>query len=76
MLRKTFPLLIVAALGTAACNGDRDGTDDGVQRDTTLQVVPDTQLIERTTTWDTITNPDLDRDTLRRDTLPRDTMPR
>lgn len=75
MLRKTFPMMVVAALATAAC-GDQNGTDDATQRDTTLQVVPDTQLVERTTTFDTIRDPDLDRDTMRNDTTRRDTIPR
>jgi hypothetical protein len=75
MLHKAFPIMVVAALATAACGGDRDGDDDMTQRDTSLFVVPDTQMVERTTTWDTIRNPDLDRDTLRGDTL-RDTIPR
>jgi hypothetical protein len=71
MVHKAFPILIVAALATAACNGDRNDT---VMQDTTFQVVPDTIGIERTVTEDTIW--DLDRDTARTDTLRRDTMPR
>jgi hypothetical protein len=63
-------LALGLALGSAACGGDRGGT--ATVRDTTITTVPDTVLIERTTTVDvdTVRNPDLDRDTVRRDTVP------
>lgn len=71
---------IVVALGVsaglAACNGDGGGTAE--MTDTTITTVPDTVLIERTTTVDvdTVRNPDLGRDTVHRDTLHRDTIRR
>jgi hypothetical protein len=58
-------LALGLAAGVAACGGDRAG-DGTVARDTTITTVPDTVLIERTTTVDTVRNPDLDRG---RDTL-------
>jgi hypothetical protein len=66
-MRKWIAALAVAGL-VAACGG---AVDDGdvVQQDTTLLIQPDTMLIERTITEDTITDPDLQRDTLR-DTVP------
>jgi hypothetical protein len=69
MLRTWSSALTIAAL-TAACAGDGPG-DDVVERDTILTTRPDTVMIERTITEDTIHNPDLRRDTLER----RDTMP-
>jgi hypothetical protein len=69
-MRKWIPALAVVGL-LAACN-DRNG-DDTIQQDTLLHIQPDTMLIERTITDDTIRNPDLGRDTLRGDTL-RDTI--
>jgi hypothetical protein len=69
MVRKWIPALTVA-MAVAACGGDRGGSGV-VERDTILTTEPDTLMIERTVTEDTIRNPDLDRDTLeRRDTLP------
>jgi hypothetical protein len=62
-MRKLIAALAVAGL-VSACGGD-DGRDDGVlQQDTTLLIQPDTMLIERTITEDTIRDPDLHRDTL------------
>jgi hypothetical protein len=72
-MRKWIPALVVVGLAVGAC-GDRTD-DDVIQQDTTLFIQPDTMLIERTITEDTIRNPDLGRDTLRGDTL-RDTLPR
>jgi hypothetical protein len=69
-MRKLIAAVAVAGL-VAACGGD-GRNDDVVQQDTTLLIQPDTMLIERTITEDTIRNPDMGRDTLR-DTL-RDTM--
>jgi hypothetical protein len=69
-MRKWIPALAVVGL-LAACN-DRNG-DDTIQQDTLLHIQPDTMLIERTITDDTIRDPDLGRDTLRGDTL-RDTI--
>jgi hypothetical protein len=68
MLRKWLPALAVAALAAAACNGDRPG-DGVVERDTAIMTVPDTILVERTITVDTVRDPDLRRDTVRRDTM-------
>jgi hypothetical protein len=76
MVRRWLPAMAVAALMTAACGDATPGDDDVVQRDTMIGTRPDTFLVERTTTVDTINDPDLDRDTLRRDTLRRDTVPR
>jgi hypothetical protein len=71
MVRRWVPALAIA-LASAACGGDaQDGRDDAVQRDTSIITVPDTMMVERTVTEDTIRNPDLGRDTVRRDTLPR-----
>jgi hypothetical protein len=67
-MRTTIAALIITALAATACNGDRAG-DGVVERDTTFMTVPDTLMIERTITEDTIRDPDL-----RRDTLPRDTI--
>jgi hypothetical protein len=65
-MRKLITAAAVAGL-VAACGGDgRD--DDVLQQDTTLLIQPDTMLIERTITEDTIRDPDLRRDTLN-DTL-------
>lgn len=70
MRRTWLPVLTIAALAAAGCDGDRPG-NDVVERDTVLTTVPDTIMIERTITEDTIRNPDLGRDTVeRRDTLP------
>jgi hypothetical protein len=69
-MRKWIPALAVVGM-LAACN-DRNG-DDTIQQDTLLHIQPDTMLIERTITDDTIRDPDLGRDTLRGDTL-RDTI--
>lgn len=69
MVRKWIPALTVA-MAVAACGGDRGG-DGVVERDTIIGTQPDTFMIERTVTDDTIRNPDLGRDTLHRDTLQR-----
>ncbi|HSJ24831.1 MAG TPA: hypothetical protein VK929_09200 [Longimicrobiales bacterium] len=63
--------LAVAGLMTAC--GDVGDDDDVLQQDTTLMIQPDTMLIERTITEDTIRDPDLSRDTAR-DTM-QDTIP-
>jgi hypothetical protein len=73
LMRKWIPALVVAGLAAGAC-GDATN-DDVIQQDTTLHIRPDTTLIERTITEDTIHDPDLSRDTLSGDTL-RDTLPR
>jgi hypothetical protein len=73
-MRKWFPALVIVGLAAGACGDARD--DDVVQQDTTLHIRPDTMMVERTITTDTIRNPDLGRDTLRGDTLRRDTLPR
>jgi hypothetical protein len=62
--------LAVAGMVAACGNGDRPGDDQVLQQDTTLLIQPDTALIERTITVDTIQDPDLRRDTLR-DTVPQ-----
>jgi hypothetical protein len=73
MVRKWLPAVAVAAAMTAGCG---DATrNDVVERDTIIGTTPDTFMVERTVTEDTIRNPDLGRDTLRGDTLRRDTMP-
>jgi hypothetical protein len=71
-MRKWIAAVAVAGLVTACGDATRD--DDVLQQDTTLLIQPDTMLIERTITEDTIRDPDLHRDTLQ-DTL-RDTLPR
>jgi hypothetical protein len=73
MLRKWLPAMAMAAFATAAC-GDAQPGNDVVERDTAIMTVPDTIMVERTITHDTIRDPDLGRDTLRRDTVPGDTM--
>lgn len=74
LMRKWIPALVVVGLAVGACG---DGANDGdvIQQDTTLLIEPDTTLIQRTITEDTIRDPDLGRDTLGGDTL-RDTLPR
>jgi hypothetical protein len=72
MLRKWLPAMAMAAFATAAC-GDAQ-RNDVVERDTAIMTVPDTIMVERTITHDTIRDPDLGRDTLRRDTVPGDTL--
>jgi hypothetical protein len=67
-MRKWFAALAVAGM-VAACGNGGVGDGDVVQQDTTLFIAPDTMLIERTITEDTIADPDLRRDTLR-DTMP------
>lgn len=69
---KWMAALAVAGLMTA-CGDAGMNDDDVLQQDTTLLIQPDTMLIERTITEDTIRDPDMDRDTAR-DTL-RDTIP-
>jgi hypothetical protein len=64
-------LALCLAAGLAACGDDSPGRNDGAIRDTTITTLPDTVLIERTTTVDTVRDPDLDRDTVRRDTIRR-----
>jgi hypothetical protein len=67
-MRKWIAALAVAGM-VAACGDAVEDDGDVVQQDTTLMIAPDTMLIERTITEDTITDPDLQRDTLR-DTVP------
>jgi len=77
MSRIPIALLAIAlSAGLAACGDDSPGNDDGTIRDTTITTVPDTIMIERTTTIDTVRDPDLDRDTVRNDTVMRDTIRR
>lgn len=70
-MHKWMAALAVAGLMTAC--GDVGDDDDVLQQDTTLMIQPDTMLIERTITEDTIRDPDLSRDTAR-DTM-QDTIP-
>jgi hypothetical protein len=69
-------LAIALSAGLAACGDDSPGNDDGTVRDTTITTVPDTIMIERTTTVDTVRDPDLDRDTAHHDTVAHDTIRR
>jgi len=68
-MRKLIAALAVAGMVAACGDGVRDD-DQVLQQDTTLLIQPDTMLIERTVTEDTIRDPDLQRDTLR-DTVPQ-----
>lgn len=72
-MRKLIAALAVAGMVAACGDGARDD-DQVLQQDTTLLIQPDTMLIERTITEDTITDPDLQRDTLR-DTVPPGQQP-
>jgi hypothetical protein len=74
MVRKWVSAAVIG-LAVAACGGDGRPGDDVVERDTTIMTRPDTFMVERTITEDTIRNPDLGRDTAR-DTLRRDTLNR
>jgi hypothetical protein len=65
---KLIAAVVVAGMVTACGDGTRD--DGTLQQDTTMLIQPDTSLIERTITVDTIRDPDLQRDTLR-DTVPQ-----
>jgi hypothetical protein len=72
MLRRLMPaaaLAVVAAVAGTACGGDNGTRDDVVSQDTAIMTVPDTIMVERTITEDTIRDPDLGRDTVRRDTM-------
>jgi hypothetical protein len=64
-------LALALSAGLAACGDDAPGGDDAAIRDTVITTVPDTVLIEQTTTIDTVRDPDLDRDTVHRDTVRR-----
>jgi ABC-type glycerol-3-phosphate transport system substrate-binding protein len=75
MMRKWIAAVAVAGLVTA-CGGDDRNGDGTLTQDTTMLIQPDTSLIERTITVDTISDPDLQRDTLRRDTLGQPGQPR
>jgi hypothetical protein len=70
MGRRWLGAVAIAALVMGACGDGRTGDDDVVQRDTVIGTQPDTFMVERTITEDTIRNPDLGRDTVR-DTMPR-----
>lgn len=73
MVRRWLPALAIA-VAVAACGDAADRDGDTVQRDTIIGTQPDTFMVERTVTEDTIRDPDLGRDTVagaRRDTVPR-----